>query len=113
MSRGDADARVRSTSRRALVAGFGAVALGAAGSLAAASPAQAAPTAAGAKDITRADSVSELSRRRARDGEVAIVAGYRTPGDAGLLVYVGVEATDIEANGGTVIAGKRGTTWLL
>ncbi|WEF21254.1 peptidase C14 [Microbacterium maritypicum] len=113
MSRSDADARVRSTSRRALVAGFGAVALGAAGSLAAASPAQAAPTAAGAKDITRADSVSELSRRRARDGEVAIVAGYRTPGDAGLLVYVGVEATDIEANGGTVIAGKRGSRWLL
>ena len=113
MSRSDADARVRSTSRRALVAGFGAVALGAAGSLAAASPAQAAPTAAGAKDITRADSVSELSRRRARDGEVAIVAGYRTPGDAGLLVYVGVEAADIEANGGTVIAGKRGSRWLL
>ena len=113
MPRSDADARVRSTSRRALVAGFGAVALGAAGSLAAASPAQAAPTAAGAKDITRADSVSELSRRRARDGEVAIVAGYRTPGDAGLLVYVGVEATDIEANGGTVIAGKRGSRWLL
>ncbi|MGD2204300.1 peptidase C14 [Microbacterium maritypicum] len=113
MSRSDADARVRSTSRRALVAGFGAVALGAAGSLAAASPAQAAPTAAGTKDITRADSVSELSRRRARDGEVAIVAGYRTPGDAGLLVYVGVEATDIEANGGTVIAGKRGSRWLL
>ena len=113
MSRSDADARVRSTSRRALVAGFGAVALGAAGSLAAASPAQAAPTAAGAKDITRADSVSELSRRRARDGEVAIVAGYRAPGDAGLLVYVGVEAADIEANGGTVIAGKRGSRWLL
>lgn len=113
MSRSDADARVRSTSRRALVAGFGAVALGAAGSLAAASPAQAAPTAAGAMDITRADSVSELSRRRARDGEVAIVAGYRTPGDAGLLVYVGVEAADIEANGGTVIAGKRGSRWLL
>ncbi|KQV02978.1 peptidase C14 [Microbacterium sp. Root322] len=113
MSRSDADARVRSTSRRALVAGFGAVALGAAGSLAAASPAQGAPTAAGAKDITRADSVSELSRRRARDGEVAIVAGYRTPGDAGLLVYVGVEAADIEANGGTVIAGKRGSRWLL
>ncbi|WKT90657.1 peptidase C14 [Microbacterium maritypicum] len=113
MSRSDADARVRSTSRRALVAGFGAVALGAAGSLAAASPAQAAPTAAGAKGITRADSVSELSRRRARDGEVAIVAGYRTAGDAGLLVYVGVEATDIEANGGTVIAGKRGSRWLL
>ncbi|GAA1224708.1 peptidase C14 [Microbacterium maritypicum] len=113
MSRSDADARVRSASRRALVAGFGAVALGAAGSLAAASPAQAAPTAAGAKDITRADSVSELSRRRARDGEVAIVAGYRTPGDAGLLVYVGVEAADIEANGGTVIAGKRGSRWLL
>ncbi|WP_372467899.1 DUF4148 domain-containing protein [Microbacterium maritypicum] len=104
---------VRSTGRRALMAGFGAVALGAAGSLAVATPAQAAPVAMGAKDITRAETVADLSRLRARAGEVAIVAGYRTPGDAGLLVYVGSDAAKIKPNGGTVVAGTRGTTWLL
>lgn len=109
----DAEAAVRSTGRRALMAGFGAVALGAAGSLAVATPAQAAPVAMGAKDITRAETVADLSRLRARAGEVAIVAGYRTPGDAGLLVYVGSDAAKIKPNGGTVVAGTRGTTWLL
>lgn len=104
---------VRSTGRRALMAGLGAVALGAAGSLAVATPAQAAPVAMGAKDITRAETVADLSRLRARAGEVAIVAGYRTPGDAGLLVYVGSDAAKIKPNGGTVVAGTRGTTWLL
>ncbi|MEU4014004.1 peptidase C14 [Microbacterium sp. NPDC028030] len=103
----------RSTSRRALMAGLGAVALGTAGSLAGAASAQAAPVAMGAKDITRAESVAELAKIRARDGEVAIVAGYRKPGDAGLLVYVGSEDAKVEANGGTVIAGKRDTRWLL
>jgi hypothetical protein len=93
--------------------GLGAVALGAAGSLAGTAPAQAAPAATGAKDIIRAESVSDLSALRARDGEVAIVAGYRAPGDAGLLVYVGAGAADVGVNGGTVIAGKRGTKWLL
>ncbi len=112
-SRRDADARVHSTSRRALMTGLGAVALGAAGSLAVAAPAQAAPAATGAKDITRAESVADLSRLRAREGEIAIVAGYRTPGDAGLLVYVGVGEADVEANGGTVIGGKHRTRWLL
>ncbi|WP_244175980.1 DUF4148 domain-containing protein [Microbacterium oxydans] len=109
----DAEGTVRSTGRRALMAGLGAVALGAAGSLAVVTPAQAAPVAMGAKDITRAETVAELARLRARAGEVAIVAGYRTPGDAGLLVYVGSDAAKITPNGGTVIAGKRGTTWLL
>lgn len=113
MSRGAVDGSVRSTGRRALMTGLGAVALGAAGSIAGASSAQAAPVASGAKDITSAESVADLSRLRARDGEMAIVAGYRTPGDAGLLVYVGVDEADVEANGGTVIAGKRGTKWLL
>lgn len=113
MSRRDSDARVHSTSRRALMTGLGAVALGAAGSLAVGAPAQAAPAATGAKDITRAESVADLSRLRAREGEIAIVAGYRTPGDAGLLVYVGVGEADVEANGGTVIGGKNRTRWLL
>lgn len=113
MSRRDSDARVHSTSRRALMTGLGAVALGAAGSLAVGAPAQAAPAAMGAKDITRAESVADLSRLRAREGEIAIVAGYRTPGDAGLLVYVGVGEADVEANGGTVIGGKNRTRWLL
>lgn len=101
---------VRSTSRRALIAGLGAAALGAAGSVSGASPAQAA---AAAKSITRAESVADLSRLRASAGDVAIVAGYRIPGDTGSLVYVGVGDTDVAANGGTVVAGKGGTAWLL
>ena len=105
------DDSVRSSGRRALMAGLGAVALGAAGSVAGASSAQAAPVAA--KNIAMEESVADLARARARAGEVAIVAGYRTPGDAGLLVYVGSEDATIEPNGGTVIAGKRDTRWLL
>ncbi|MCT9821202.1 peptidase C14 [Microbacterium sp. W1N] len=113
MPRTDAEETVRSTGRRALMTGLGAVALGAAGSLAGTAPAHAAPPAVGAKDILRADCVADLARLRARDGETVIVAGYRTPGDAGLLVYVGRRAADLEANGGTVIAGQRDTRWLL
>ncbi len=101
-----AGAAVRSTGRRALMAGLGAVALGTAGVLASTAPAQAAPVAAGAKDVTRAESVADLARLRARDGEVAVVAGYRKPGDAGLLVYVGSENAKTKVNGGTVIAGS-------
>ncbi|MEV8167926.1 peptidase C14 [Microbacterium paraoxydans] len=108
-----AGAAVRSTGRRALMAGLGAVALGTAGALASTAPAQAAPVAAGAKDVTRAESVADLGRLRARDGEVAIVAGYRKPGDAGLLVYVGSESAKTAPNGGTVIAGKHDTRWVL
>ncbi|WP_431806397.1 DUF4148 domain-containing protein [Microbacterium paraoxydans] len=108
-----ADEGVRSTGRRALMTGLGAVALGAAGSVVGASSAQAAPVATGAKDVTRAETVAELIRLRARDGELAVVAGYHAPGDAGLLVYVGSEDGTVPANGGTVIAGKRDTRWLL
>ncbi|ALX66118.1 peptidase C14 [Microbacterium sp. XT11] len=99
--------------RRALMAGLGAVAMGAAGALGGSASAQAAPLAAGAKDVTRAESVADLARLKARDGEVAVVAGYRTPGDAGLLVYVGSEDATAAANGGTVIAGARDTRWML
>ena len=108
-----AGAAVRSTGRRALMAGLGAVALGTAGALASTAPAQAAPVVAGAKDVTRAESVADLGRLRARDGEVAVVAGYRKPGDAGLLVYVGSENAKTTPNGGTVIAGKHDTRWIL
>ena len=104
---------VRSSGRRALMVGLGAVALGTAGTLVGTAPAHAAPVAAGAKDVTRAETVAALAKVRARDGEVAVVAGYRTPGDAGLLVYVGSEDVKVKANGGTVIAGKHETRWLL
>ncbi|KJL48339.1 hypothetical protein RS84_01098 [Microbacterium hydrocarbonoxydans] len=109
----DARARVRSTGRRALIAGLGAAALGAAGSIAGASAAHASPVGAGTKNVTIAKSVSDLSGLRAREGEVAVVAGYRVPGDAGLLAYVGAGESDAAANGGTVIAGRAGTKWLL
>lgn len=104
---------VRSTGRRALMTGLGAVALGAAGSVVGASSAQAAPVAAGSKDVTRAETVADLAGLRAREGELAIVAGYHAPGDAGLLVYVGTGEADTAVNGGTVVAGKRHTKWVL
>ena len=101
---------VRSGGRRALITGLGAAALGGAAAVVGTAPAQAAE---GPQNVRRVQNVAELAGIRARAGDVAIAAGYRTAGDAGALVYTGADADGVTANGGTVIAAQKGTVWLL
>ncbi|WP_309127311.1 peptidase C14 [Microbacterium sp.] len=101
---------VRSGTRRALMTGLTAAALGGAAALVSASPAQA----AGAGwNVIRVESVADLARLRARDGDVAVAAGYHRPGDAGLLVYAGADGGTSKPDGGTVVEGKAGSAWML
>ncbi|WP_406247545.1 peptidase C14 [Microbacterium sp. M] len=100
---------VRSAGRRALIAGIGAAALGSAAAVAGGSRADAAE----GPRVQHVGTVADLAGIRATPGDVAIAACYREQGDAGLLVYAGADGKDRKANGGTVIAGRRGTVWLL
>jgi len=100
----------RSGGRRALLTGAGAAALGGVIAAVGATPAHAAE---GAQNVRRVATVAALADIRAREGDLAIAAGYRTSGDAGLLVYVGADGAGRKVNGGTIVAGQKGTVWLL
>lgn len=101
--------------RRGMIVGLGAVVLGGAGALGAVSPADAAVAAKNdsSGSLRQARTVRDLAGIKAPDGELVAVAGYSTPGDAGDLVYRGASRFTGKPNGGTVIAGKNGTVWLL
>ncbi|MGJ4846138.1 peptidase C14 [Leifsonia sp. Le1] len=104
-----------SGTRRGLIVGLGAVVLGGATAIGAATPADAAVVAKSSSSgsIRQARLVRDLAGVKASDGELIAVAGYSVPGDAGDLVYRGASRFDGKPNGGTVIAGKNGTVWLL
>ncbi|GAA0418784.1 peptidase C14 [Leifsonia naganoensis] len=103
--------------RRGLLVGLGAVALGGAGILsqAPAEPAAATSTASagggGSPKVVR--TVADLGREKAQTGQLAIASGYRAPGDAGTLLYVGAQRSDARPNGGTIVAGRSGSVWRL
>ena len=107
--------RTPASTRRGLIVGLSAAALGGVGVLNAAAPAEAtAPQKPGASgEVQQARTVADLGRIQAKDGQVAIAAGYRTPGDAGRLIYRGASAKGTKVNGGTVVPGKNGTVWVL
>lgn len=107
-----ADGRVRSGTRRGLLAVLGAAALGGAGVLAEPRP-EAASAGGGAPAPRAVRTVKELSRLKATTGQIAVAAGYRSAGDAGTLLYVGAARAQRPPNGGTVVAGAGGTVWLL
>lgn len=101
----------KTTARRGLLLGLGAAALGGAGALGAPAPAEAGGgQGAGVRPVR---TVAELGRLKARDGDLALAAGYRTPGDAGILLYRGARPAAARPNGGTVLAGAGGTVWML
>jgi len=101
--------------RRGLLVALGAAAVGGAGLLApgATEPASAAPAEKGSGTPKVVRTVGDLAREKAQPGQLAIAAGYREPGDAGTLLYVGARAGTARANGGTLVAGKNGTLWRL
>ncbi|MET4159198.1 hypothetical protein ABIC29_002794 [Agromyces sp. PvR057] len=101
------------TGRRGLLIGLGAAVAGSAivaGSLGTGESASAAPAGDG---VQVAETVLELTRRRAGDGDVVAVLGYHAPGDVRGLVYRGIRRDGPAANGGTVIAGSHGSRWML
>lgn len=105
----------RSGSRRGLIVGLGAAAIGGVGALGVAAPADATVPATGDRSgsVKRARLVADLAKITARDGDIAIASGYRAPGDVGGLVYRGASGVGRTVNKGTVVAGKGGTVWLL
>lgn len=110
--------RTAASSRRGLIVGLGAVALGGAGVLGTSAPAGAAvPKTSGSSgssgEVRQVRTVADLGRIQARDGELALAAGYRRPGDAGRLIFRGASGKGQRVNGGTVVPGKGGTVWLL
>src|SRR6478752_7983374 len=81
------DGAARSGSRRGLIVGLGAAALGGVGAFGAAGPAEAAvPAKNDTGSVTRARLVSDLAKVKADDGDIAIATGYHKPGDVGGLV---------------------------
>lgn len=108
----------RSGTRRGLLVGLGAVALGgvtAVGGVGPADPATAAaPATAGTSgSLRQVRVVGDLAKIKAKDGEIAIASGYHQPGDVGGLIYRGAPGQGLTPNGGTILPGKSGTVWLL
>lgn len=107
----------RST-RRGLLVGLGAAAVGGVTAVGGVGPADAAtaatPAASGSTgSLRQVRVVADLAKIRARDGEIAIASGYHQPGDVGGLLYRGASDQERTPNGGTVVRGKDGTVWLL
>ncbi len=104
-------------SRRMVLAGFGAAAIGGVAAVATSLPAQAAgpavpQTAVSARSVGSAGTVDELSGLKGKAGDLVAVAGHSAPGDGGGGTYRLVTADAPAPNGGTVVAGKGGS-WVL
>lgn len=105
-------------SRRMLLAGFGAAAVGGMAAVALQSPAQAAGPAApmaagGAKDVGNAGLATALPSLKGKEGDLVRTSGYATPGDGGDGLYRYVRSGAPAVNGGTVIAARKEGAWLL
>lgn len=105
-------------SRRMLLAGFGAAALGGVAAVAAHTPAHAAgpaaPMASAASRAVAAVAVaSDLATLNAKAGDLASTAGYGVPGDGGGGLYRFISKDAPAVNGGTVLPGKDGAWALL
>lgn len=109
----------RSGSRRGLLVGLGAAAIAGVSVAGVPSPADAATRAAlpaspgSAGSLRQVKTVADLAGVKAATGEIVFAAGYHVPGDVGGLVYRGAPGAGHTPNGGTVVAGKNGTVWLL
>ena len=104
------------SARRGVLLGIGASVIGGIAAIGGAQPAQAAPVTTGVALGNKPeviDTVTDLAGTKAKPGELRQVLGYHSPGDVAGLVYRGIGASDVAANGGTVVAGAGGTAWLL
>lgn len=99
--------------RRMLLAGFSATALGGVIAAVSAQPASAAPpTVMTSRDAATAKSVGDLQKLGGKEGDVVAVAGYATPGDGGGGLFYLVTKNQPAVNAGTVVPGKKKTVWV-
>lgn len=99
-------------SRRMVLAGFGAAALGGIAAVGAAAPANAAGPVVAARDAASASTVASLATLQAKADDIVAVAGYAKPGDGGGGLFRCVAKDQPKANGGTVVAGKKKDVWV-
>jgi len=105
-------------SRRMLLAGFGAAAIGGVAAVGASSSAQAAGPVAplsstGSANVANGGTATDLAKRKGKDGDLVHTSGYAAAGDGGAGLYRFVKKGAPAANGGTVVAGPKGGAWLL
>ncbi|WP_336643035.1 peptidase C14 [Microbacterium sp. MMO-113] len=105
-------------SRRMLLAGFGAAALGGVAAIGAPAAAQAAgpvvpQESSGSKNVAHGGVATALATRKGKDGDLVRTSGYAAPGDGGDGLYRFVKKDAPAANGGTVLAGPKGGAWVL
>lgn len=96
--------------RRMMLAGLGAAALGgiaAVGTAGAASAAQP-QTVPLSREAGSASTVAALAKLSAKADDIVAVAGYANPGDGGGGLFRFVTKDKPDVNGGTVVAGKKG-----
>ncbi|WP_406247550.1 peptidase C14 [Microbacterium sp. M] len=96
--------------RRMVLAGFGAAALGGIVAVGSANPANAAqPTIVQmSREAASASDVAALAELSAKADDIVAVAGYASPGDGGGGLFRFVTKQPPEANGGTVVPGAKG-----
>ncbi|MDR2998113.1 MAG: peptidase C14 [Microbacterium sp.] len=99
-------------SRRMVLAGFGAAALGGIAVVGTAAPANAATPVPMARDAASAPTVAALKKVEAKADDIVAVAGYAEPGDGGGGLFRCVTGDQPKINGGTVVAGKGTAVWL-
>lgn len=96
--------------RRMVLAGFGAAALGGIAAVGSANPANAAqPTIVQmSREAASASDVAALAELSAKADDIVAVAGYASPGDGGGGLFRFVRKRPPEVNGGTVVPGAKG-----
>lgn len=96
--------------RRMVLAGFGAAALGGIAAVGSANPANAAqPTIVQmSREAASASDVAALAELSAKADDIVAVAGYASPGDGGGGLFRFVTKRPPEVNGGTVVPGAKG-----
>ncbi|MDQ4215110.1 peptidase C14 [Microbacterium capsulatum] len=103
--------RAERRSRRLVLAGFGAAAVGGlAAAVATAAPANAA-TGSDARNAASVATVSALASLTAKADDMVAVSGYAHPGDGGGGLFRCITADQPAVNGGTVVPGRSGAVW--
>ncbi|KJL48336.1 hypothetical protein RS84_01095 [Microbacterium hydrocarbonoxydans] len=105
-------------SRRMLLAGFGAAAIGGVAAVSVQTPAQATGPhavqgASGSSSGASGGTAIDLVKRKGKNGDLVRTTGYSVPGDGGAGLYRFVKPDAPAANGGTVLAAPDGGAWLL
>ncbi|GAB3597908.1 peptidase C14 [Microbacterium tumbae] len=106
----DASKTGEGRTRRMVLAGFGAAALGGIAAVGVANPAQAAQPqmVPASRDAGSIGTVAELAKESAKANDLIAVAGYAAAGDGGGGLFRFIAKHKPDVNGGTVVAGRKG-----